>query len=149
MRLPLQVTFHNLPSSEAMKATIQEYVGKLEKFYPRIIGCRVAVEAGRRQSRKLHRVKIELSVPGAELVAGEETATFRNSQQNAYLALRESFHEVRRRLQEYARKQRGEVKHHPSDTTPFNDAGSPRSPARTVEESELHASPQEGSARTS
>jgi ribosomal subunit interface protein len=111
MRLPLQITFRHLAPSRTMEAAIHEGVDKLEHFYRHIIGCRIAVEATHHQNRELYRVRIDLTVPGAELVVGEEVSEH-NTREDAYLAIREAFHEMRRRLQQYVRRRRGDVKQH-------------------------------------
>jgi len=41
---PVQITFHNLDSSEALEAVIRARTGDLETYYPRIVGCRVLVD---------------------------------------------------------------------------------------------------------
>lgn len=116
MRLPLQITFRNLAPSQTMEAAIQEGVDKLEHVYRHIIGCHVTIEATHHQNRETHRVRIDLTVPGAELVVGEEVSDH-NSRGDAYVAIHEGFHEMRRRLQQYARRRRGDVKQHTAGTS--------------------------------
>lgn len=41
MKLPLQVTFRNMASSDAMEANIREKAEKLDQFYDQIMSCRV------------------------------------------------------------------------------------------------------------
>ena len=43
METPLKITFHNVDQSDAVEALIRNEVDKLERFHPRITGCRVAV----------------------------------------------------------------------------------------------------------
>ena len=47
MQIPLQITFHGIPSSEAVEAKIREKVSKLEKFYSHIVGCRASTPPSR------------------------------------------------------------------------------------------------------
>ncbi|MBI4642020.1 MAG: HPF/RaiA family ribosome-associated protein, partial [Candidatus Tectomicrobia bacterium] len=51
-------------------------------------------------------VRIDLTVPGAELVVD------RQEDADLYVAIRDAFHAARRRLEDYARRQRGTVKVH-------------------------------------
>ena len=70
MEIPLQITFRNMPPSEAIEDNIREKLSKLESFYDRIMSCRVIVEAPHRHHRKgnVYEVRIDLTVPGGELV---------------------------------------------------------------------------------
>jgi ribosome-associated translation inhibitor RaiA len=69
--VPLEIGFHGLPSSEWIEEAIREHAAKLEKLYPRLVGCRVSVEELHKQHRtgNVHEVHIELRLPGGELVA--------------------------------------------------------------------------------
>ena len=71
MQSPLQITFRNMPFSDAVAARIQERAAELERFFDRIISCRVVVECRhpRRQQGNLFRVRVDLKVPGNEIVA--------------------------------------------------------------------------------
>ncbi len=45
MEQPLQITFRDIPPSEALEADIREKATKLDQFYEKIMTCRVMVEA--------------------------------------------------------------------------------------------------------
>jgi ribosomal subunit interface protein len=113
MDIPVQVTFRNMSTSDALEAAIREKVAKLERFHPRITGCRVAVEAARHRHVKgsVFRVRIDVIVPHGEVVASSDT-TAPAPHENVYMALNDAFHEVRRRLEDHAQRLRGEVKAH-------------------------------------
>ncbi len=51
MQAPLQIAFHNLDCSEAVKGLIEEKVAWLEHTYDRITRCRVVVEAPHKHHR--------------------------------------------------------------------------------------------------
>lgn len=108
MQIPLQVTFRDMPASEAVEMRIREKAEKLQRFYDRIMGCRVVVELAQRHKHqgKLHSVRIDLTVPGAELVANHA------QHEDIYVALRDAFNAIARQLEDYARRSRGEVKTH-------------------------------------
>jgi ribosomal subunit interface protein len=108
MKIPLQVTFRDMPSSDAVETRVREKADKLTRFYDRIVNCRVVIEMPQRHKHqgKLHSVRIDLSVPGAELVANHA------QDEDVYVALRDAFAAITRQLEEFARKQRGEVKNH-------------------------------------
>ena len=108
MMLDSQITFHGVDRSAAIEDAIIKRIQRLEKFYDRIMGCRVAVEAPHRHQRsgKHYRVRIDLTVPGGEIVVGrepDETA----AHADVYVAIRDAFNALGRRLQDHARLTRG------------------------------------------
>ncbi len=108
MRLPLQVTFRNIPPSEAIEAHIKEKAAKLNRFYDRIMSCRVVVDRTQQRQRqgKLFGVRIDITVPRKEL------AVTREENEDVYVAIRDAFDAVCRRLEEHGRRERGDVKIH-------------------------------------
>ena len=108
MRLPLQVTFRNIPSSEAIETHIKEKAAKLDRFYDRIMSCRVVVDSTQRRQRqgKLFGVRIDITVPRKEL------AVTREENEDIYVAIRDAFDTASRRLEEHARRERGDIKIH-------------------------------------
>ncbi|HYL45406.1 MAG TPA: HPF/RaiA family ribosome-associated protein [Candidatus Limnocylindrales bacterium] len=131
MKLPLQITFRNLESSEMAEDWIREEVFKLEEFYNRIMACRVTVEIPHRHHRRgtRYHVSIDLTMPGGELVIKREpslskrlrllgeTVLAKNLEvdtphKNLRLAIHDAFKVAGRRLQDYARRQGGYVKNH-------------------------------------
>jgi ribosomal subunit interface protein len=113
MQQPLQITFRNLDRSPAIEAKIRERAAKLEKYCDRIMGCRVAVEALHRHRRhgNLYHVRIDVTVPGAELVASREPDEH-HAYTDVYVAIRDAFDSMRRQLEDYVRRSRGQVKTH-------------------------------------
>lgn len=113
MKIPLQVTFRDMPPSEAVEIRIRTKADKLGQFYDRIVNCRVVIEMPQRHKHqgKLHSVRIELSVPGAELVANHA------QDEDVYVALRDAFAAITRQLEDYVRRQRGEIKTHASSAS--------------------------------
>lgn len=108
MQLPLQITVHDFPLSEALEAEIQEKAAKLATYYSGIMRCRVVVEApvGHHRSGGPYNVRLDLTVPGAELVVNHQ------ADEDLPVAIRDAFDAMRRRLEDYARHQRGAVKIH-------------------------------------
>jgi hypothetical protein len=133
--IPVQVTCHGLPHSDVLEAAIRERVAWLEQFHQGIVGCRVRVEVPHRHhhhGRQVH-VRIEATVadgppvivshapslhgPAKDLEATEHHKSTEGdvTKDDAYFAVHEAFDAARRRLQDAAREQRGDVKTH---TTP-------------------------------
>lgn len=113
MRLPLQITFRNMAHSDALEARIRERAAEMEKFFDRILACRVAVELQQRRQRqgRLYHLRIDLTVPGKEIVVSR-SAPADHSHEDAYVAVRDAFNAARRRLADYARRMRSDVKQH-------------------------------------
>ena len=64
-QLPLQITFRDIPASEAIETKIRQQVEKLNRFYQRLIRCQVIIEVPHRHQRqgKIYHVRIDLTVP--------------------------------------------------------------------------------------
>lgn len=113
MRLPMQITFRNIPHSDAVEARVREKVSKLEQLFEKIISCRVVIEAPHTHKHKgvIYQIKIDVSVPDGELVVSHNSND-KHQHEDIYVAIRDAFTAMRRQLQGYFRKQRGDVKHH-------------------------------------
>lgn len=113
MQVPLRISYRHCEPTEALNALIREKAAELEQFSPRITGCHVFVERPGRhhlQGKGAHfRVRIELTVPGEILIVSRDPERHR-AHEDAFLSTSEAFHEMRRQLQDYARRKRGEVK---------------------------------------
>jgi len=113
MQVPLQITFRHMDSSEALAARISERAAELDRFFDRIISCRVAVEqqSARHQQGNLFHVRIDLNIPGREIVVGRDPAAHR-AHEDPYIAVRDAFDAARRLLEDHVRERRGDVKMH-------------------------------------
>jgi ribosomal subunit interface protein len=108
MKLQLQITTRDIPHSEALESHIRQKAEKLETFYPQIMGCRIVVEVPHKHKHQgnLFNVRLDITVPGKELVVTREP------NEDVYVALRDAFDAAKRQLEDYGRRQRGEVKAH-------------------------------------
>lgn len=106
MNRPLQITFRGMGSSEAMSEYIRGEAQKLEQFCDRIVGCHVVVEQPHKHQRQGNRfhVRVDLHVPGKEIVAGREHAE-RREHEDPYMAVNDAFEAVRHQLQHYTETQ--------------------------------------------
>ena len=129
MQLTPTITFRGVERTAALEAEIMMRLRKLETYYQGIMGCRVLVELVQRhhESGNRYHVRIDLTVPGEEIVVAHEASLHAAAQdvdvekltkvaesdperKHARVAIREAFDITRRRLQDYARRQRGTVK---------------------------------------
>lgn len=108
MQIPMQVTFRDVPQSDAVEAAIREKAEKLQQFYRDLITVRAVVGAIQRHHHKGKRynIRLDISVPGGEIVINRDQA------EDIYVAIRDAFDAAKRKLEDYGRKQRGEVKSH-------------------------------------
>jgi ribosome-associated translation inhibitor RaiA len=131
MKLPVQVTFRNMVSSEIVERWIRTKAEKLETFYGRPITCRVEVRVPHRHHRKgsPYHIGIELTLPGRKIVVNRIpslSARLRQSRglvltkqlesgrehKNLHVAINDTFEAAARQLRDYARRQRGDLKTH-------------------------------------
>lgn len=106
MQLPLQIAARGIELGDETETLIRQYAEKLERYYDRIMGIRVMVEVPQRQMGEPinHNVRFDITVPGGEVVVK------RKQHPELHTAIQRAFEAARRRLQDYARRQRGEVK---------------------------------------
>jgi cold shock CspA family protein len=129
MQLTPTITFRGVEPSAALEADIYAHIKKLETYYGFIMRCRVLVEFVQRhhEAGNRYHVRIDFTVPGEEIVVAHEGGLHATAQdtdaekatkqaeshperKHAHVAVREAFDAARRRLQDYARRQRGAVK---------------------------------------
>ena len=111
--MSVQITFRHMDPSPALEARIRDRAEELEQFCGRITSCRVVVECRHRHPHqgKLFSVSIDLTIPGREIVVGRDAGA-NHAHEDAHVAVRDAFDALRRRLEDHARKRRGEVKLH-------------------------------------
>jgi ribosome-associated translation inhibitor RaiA len=70
LAFPLRITFRDVERSDALEARVRRHADKLGTFDERIVTCHVAIEAPHRHKHhgRHYRVRIDLTVPGAQLV---------------------------------------------------------------------------------
>ena len=132
MKLELQVTFRDVEPSRGIEQAIRDKAAKLDQFYDRITSCRVVVAAPHRHHHKgrLYNVRIDLTVPGGELVVNRDNS-HAAAHHDVNVAIRDAFDAARRQIQDFARRRRGEVKSH-SVTPPGQVTEEPLSPEGSV-----------------
>ncbi|MFZ2446722.1 MAG: HPF/RaiA family ribosome-associated protein [Syntrophobacteraceae bacterium] len=108
MKLPLEIRARDVRLNGETESLIREKAAKLDRIYDQIIGCRVKVDRPHRSQRSgmLYNVRIDITVPGGELVVKREP------DEDLHVAIVNSFETAQRRVKEHSEKQRGEVKTH-------------------------------------
>jgi cold shock CspA family protein len=129
MKSQMQITFRNMKRSKEVEGWITDEVAKLETFYNQLMGCRVAVEVPHRHHKRgwPYHIRIDLTMPGGEIVVKREPSLSARARQlgereikketevhvphkQLRQAIDDAFKAAGRRLQDYARRQRGDVK---------------------------------------
>ena len=113
MNLPLQITFRHMEHSPALEERIRKLMLRLEKFSEHILRCHVVVEVPHQHSRqgRLYKLRIEITVPTEEIVI-DRAHPRDHSHEDSYVELRDLFRATRRKLEDYERKRRHQVKTH-------------------------------------
>ena len=82
MQLTPNVTFRGVERTDALETEILTRLRKLETFYGGIMGCRVLVELVQRhhEAGNRYHVRIDLTVPGEEIVVSHEAGLHATAQ---------------------------------------------------------------------
>ncbi len=104
MAAPVQITFRDIPHSDAVTAHVEKRAAKLETFEANIIHCHVVVEMPHRHQTHGHRyhVRIDAQLPGRQLLVSR---TSPHGAEDLNALLDEAFSDAERLLSE----------HHPRD----------------------------------
>lgn len=107
METPLEIAFHQITPSAALESFIRERVAKLEKLCPRMVSCRVSVEAQHRSHRQgnVPDVHIEIGVPGDTIVISHSPhhPKARHADPTFEGVTRDAFHAAETRLKDFRR----------------------------------------------
>jgi len=114
MQTPVEIDFQGLKGTEQLRACVLKHIAVLEERFGRITACRVVIKAPSERHRTggACEITIRLSLPqGREVDIGRsEKADERYA--DATVALNDAFKRARRRLQDHARRMRGQIKSH-------------------------------------
>ena len=106
MDLPLQITFRNMPPSDAINVNIMERYEKIERFADHITSCRVMVEIPHKHQPKgnLYKVSLDITLLGEEIVSNRHSG-HHHAFGNVYVAIRDAFDSVYRQLEIYIKNE--------------------------------------------
>jgi ribosomal subunit interface protein len=109
MQTPLQLTFRNVPHSDALATHVNRRAEKLEHLFDRIVSCRVVVElAGHHRTRgEQYRITVNLGLPGHEILASHAPSEGRFLDDARETADR-AFDDVERELEHWVKNRREE-----------------------------------------
>lgn len=100
--MELHITFRDDTASEGLRAYVETKAFKLDHSKGRPLRCRVVLEAPHRHQRRgrHYRVRIDLSLPGYELIAGSVRKDD-DLHEDAYAAVDDAFHDAQRLLNDH------------------------------------------------
>jgi ribosomal subunit interface protein len=105
MLVPLEISTRLIDLTPALESELRRRVGKLERLYDRINSCRIAVERPSLHHREggPYRVRLDITVPGHELVVNKEA-------EDLNVAVRDAFQAAERQVEDFHDRRRHEVK---------------------------------------
>jgi ribosome-associated translation inhibitor RaiA len=108
MKQALQIVFLGMDPSPAVEAAAREKAAKLDRFRADLMSCRVTIELRHKHKHQGApcAVRIDVTAPGHELCVD------RVADEDVYVALREAFDDMRRRIEDSVRRDRGQQKVH-------------------------------------
>ncbi len=111
MTTPLQVTFRHMDPSAALEARVRKLISRLDKFSTHMLRCHVVIEPPSHHQRQgaLYDFHISITMPDEEIAIGRARPTD-PAHEDPYVALRDAFRAARRKLEDYERKRRRDVK---------------------------------------
>jgi ribosome-associated translation inhibitor RaiA len=111
--LPLQITFRHMDPSPALASRIRTLVARLAKFDTRITRCHVIVAPPPRHRRHgaLYDFHIDIGLP-EQVIAVRRARSGAPAHEDPFVALRDAFRASRRKLEDYRRTRRGDIKSH-------------------------------------
>ena len=105
MSPPVQVTFKNVPFSEALNDRIMQESERLAHYYHKLQDFRVVVEVSHKHHAKgsLFHIHLVAHIPGDTLVVTKESHND-HSHEDAYVAVRDAFDALHHQLDHAEKK---------------------------------------------
>jgi ribosome-associated translation inhibitor RaiA/cold shock CspA family protein len=115
METPLEIAFKDTDKSEFLESLIRRQAERLDRHFPKLIGCRVVVDVPHRSpgSGKVPlRVTVEVEAPGRKTFVGREEQQTHAAKDDTTTAVNRAFDAVQRQLDDYSELRRRDVKRH-------------------------------------
>ena len=108
MNFPFELVFRHSSRSRDVERLVREETTRLTRVCNRILFCRVVIDVPHRrhQHGNRYRVRITLTVPGFELVGGNDPGGGSHDNEDVQAAVRDAFHAVRRQISAHDRHRR-------------------------------------------
>ena len=114
MQTELKIDFHGAQTSEALRQSIVEHVGRLEHVFGRFTACHVTIRAPghRHQKGGLYELDVHITLPGGREIAVTHTSHQDRRHADLEFAVNDAFRRAKRILQDRVRDMQGHVKAH-------------------------------------
>jgi ribosome-associated translation inhibitor RaiA len=111
--LPLQITFRQMEHSPALERRIRTLVSRLAKLEARITHCHVIVTPPPHHHRHGSRYDFHIGIGLPDrVIAVRHARSGAAAHEDPFVALRDAFRAARRKLEDYRRTRRGDIKSH-------------------------------------
>jgi ribosomal subunit interface protein len=121
-----QVVFRNIEHSDAVEFAVQKRLQKLERYCDEIQSLKVTLETphNNHYKGKVYHVGVEAMVPNHDIVVTHDQHD-NQAHEDIYVAIRDAFNAVERRLKSVYGKQRSRMQRNPklADTMTVADPG--------------------------
>jgi len=109
--IPVNISFQEIPSSQAVRERIEARVAKLHRYYDKLIDCDVVISSKHRRAKRgtFYMVRIHLSLPKKDLIVSQEPGD-NKTHTDVYISIRDAFNALERQLKAHAEIRRREVK---------------------------------------
>ena len=107
-----QVLFRGIDHSEAVEEAVHKRAEKLARYSDQIQSLRVTLESphNNHHKGKVYHVGVEAFIPNHDIVVNHDQHD-KHSHEDIYIAIRDTFDAVERRIKELAEKQRRQSRH--------------------------------------
>jgi ribosomal subunit interface protein len=106
MQIPLEISTRDVTLSPQIEAELSKRAGKLERHFNRITSCRIALErptGNHHHDGGPYRVRVDVTVPGMELVADKQA-------DEIFIAIRDAFEAAERQMEDFVDRRRAFLK---------------------------------------
>lgn len=115
MEQPLKLEFQDIPAilKDVIEPILRERAGRLDKYFPGIVSCRVVVQKtqGSHHKGNLYRTTITLTVPRRQIVVNREHPRH-HSHEDVLVTIGHAFDDATRQLEEYVHISHRDLKDH-------------------------------------
>jgi hypothetical protein len=121
--IPMTITFRDFSPTDSVQLAVQKQIEKLKRFRKRFVHCEVILSAPHRRHHKglIYHVEIRLSRPGEDIYVSRERERNKDHS-NIYIAIRDEFLALRKKLLSMTQIERGDVKNHKIPPARLNSA---------------------------
>ncbi|HAZ14889.1 MAG: hypothetical protein A2X86_21165 [Bdellovibrionales bacterium GWA2_49_15] len=103
---PLEISYRDFKSSQAINEKIHQEAAKLERYFERIMFCRVVVSAPHRhhhQGKEYH-INILINIPGLDALVVTNEPEKNKGHEDVFVAIRDAFRAMEHELEHTFRK---------------------------------------------